>query len=177
MQFSMFKALVVPAIVALTLGSALSFANHHETVEKKKPDIVDVAVSAGQFKTLVAALTAADLAKVLKGDGPFTVMAPNDAAFAKLPEGTVEDLLKPENNEKLVAILTYHVIPGAVSAADALKAKKAKTVQGGTLTFAVVTKDGRDQAQVNGVDITKTDIEASNGVIHVINQVLMPPAK
>ncbi|MEQ9461706.1 MAG: fasciclin domain-containing protein [Phycisphaeraceae bacterium] len=177
MQFTAFRSLLIPAIAALTLCSALAVANHHKDAEKKKPDIVDVAVSTGQFKTLVAAVKAADLVDVLKGEGPFTVMAPNDAAFAKLPEGTVETLLKPENKDKLVAILTYHVIPGAVKAEDALKAKKAKTVQGGSLTFALVTHGDHNHAQVNGIDILATDIEASNGVIHVIDQVLMPPAE
>jgi uncharacterized surface protein with fasciclin (FAS1) repeats len=133
-------------------------------------DIVDTAVAAGQFNTLVAAVQAADLVDTLKSEGPFTVMAPTDEAFAKLPAGTVEDLLKPENKDQLVAILTYHVIPAKVKAADALKAGEAETVQGGTLTF---TSSG-DKAMVNGANIVKTDIKTSNGVIHVIDTVLLP---
>lgn len=135
-----------------------------------KADIVDTAVSAGSFNTLVAAVQAAGLVETLKGEGPFTVMAPTDEAFAKLPAGTVETLLKPENKDQLVAILTYHVIPAKAKAKDALEMGEAPTVQGGTLSFAVV--DG--QAQVNGVNITATDIMTSNGVIHVIDEVLLP---
>lgn len=148
-------------------GSAESYGHHKEA----KADIVDTAVSAGIFETLVAAVTAADLVDVLKGEGPFTVMAPTDEAFAALPEGTIETLLKPENKDKLVAILTYHVIPAKAKAKDALEMETAPTVQGDELTFAVV--DG--QAQVNGVNIIKTDIMASNGVVHVIDEMLMPP--
>ena len=135
-----------------------------------KGDIVETAMEAGKFSTLVAALKQADLVETLQGEGPFTVMAPTDDAFASLPEGTLEMLLMPENKEKLAEILTYHVIPSKVMAADALEAGEAETVQGGTLMFSV---DG-EQAQVNGVDISKTDIKATNGVIHVIDEVLMP---
>jgi uncharacterized surface protein with fasciclin (FAS1) repeats len=133
-------------------------------------DVVDTAAKAGQFKTLAAALTAAGLVPTLKGSGPFTVFAPTDEAFAKLPKGTVEDLLKPENKAKLTAILTYHVVPGKVMAADAAKLTSAKTVQGGTL--AVQAKDGA--VMVDAARVTKADIAASNGVIHVIDTVLMP---
>ena len=135
-----------------------------------KNDIVDTAVSAGQFKTLVAALKAGGLVDVLKGSGPFTVFAPTDDAFKALPKGTVESLLKPENKEKLVAILTYHVVPGkTISSAIAGKALNAKTVQGGSLKI-----DGTDGVRINKATVVKADIMASNGVIHVIDKVLMP---
>lgn len=136
-------------------------------------DIVTTAVEAGQFKTLAAALTAAGLVETLQGTGPFTVFAPTDAAFEKLPAGTVDNLLKPENKEKLVAILTYHVVPGKVMAADVVKLDKAKTVQGGDVKIVV---DG-ETVKVNNASVVKTDIPASNGVIHVIDTVIMPPAK
>lgn len=134
-------------------------------------DIVDTAVAAGNFTTLVAAVQAAGLADTLKGPGPFTVFAPTDAAFAALPAGTVEDLLKPENKDKLVAILTYHVVSGKVLSKDLTEGMKAKSVQGGELTF---TLEGG--AKVNGAPISTADIEASNGVIHVIDQVILPPS-
>lgn len=138
--------------------------------EPAKPaDIVDTAVSAGKFGTLVAAVKAAGLVETLKGEGPFTVFAPTDAAFAKLPKGTVEDLLKPENKDKLVAILTYHVVPGRLKAADVVAAKELKTVNG--KTAAVTTEGG---AKIAGVSIIATDIETSNGVVHVIDSVMLP---
>ena len=133
-------------------------------------DIVDTAVSAGQFSTLAAALEAAGLVDTLKGDGPFTVFAPTDDAFAKLPEGTVEELLKPENKDKLVSILTYHVVSGKVVAADVVKLEKAKTVNGSDVSIQVM--DGN--VQVGSANVTSTDIEASNGVIHVIDSVILP---
>ncbi|MBI1323450.1 fasciclin domain-containing protein [bacterium] len=138
-------------------------------------DIVDTAVGAGSFNTLVAAVKAAGLVDVLKGDGPFTVFAPTDEAFAKLPAGTVESLLKPENKDKLVAILTYHVVPGAVKAEKVvtLDGKKVKTVQGSEASIAV--KDG--SVYVDKAKVVKTDIVTSNGVIHVIDAVILPPAK
>lgn len=132
-------------------------------------DIVDTAVSAGSFKTLVAAVQAAGLVDTLKGPGPFTVFAPTDEAFAKLPAGTVEDLLKPENKEKLVAVLTYHVLPGKVMAAD-VKPMNAKTVNG---TEAVITVDS-GKVLIDKSTVTQTDIVASNGVIHVIDAVMIP---
>lgn len=132
-------------------------------------DIVDTAVAAGNFTTLVAAVTAAGLVDTLKGPGPFTVFAPTDAAFAALPAGTVEDLLKPENKDKLIAILTYHVVPGAVMSKDLTEGMMAKTVQGGEVTF---TLDGG--AKVNGATISTADIVATNGVIHVIDAVILP---
>lgn len=135
-------------------------------------DIVDTAVAAGQFKTLAAALQAAGLVDTLKGVGPFTVFAPTDEAFAKLPKGTVEDLLKPENKAKLTAILTYHVVPGKVMASDVVNVKSAKTVQGGELKVAV--RDGK--VMIDNAHVVKTDIVASNGVIHVIDTVVLPQA-
>lgn len=133
-------------------------------------DIVDTAVGAGSFKTLAAALQAAGLVETLKGSGPFTVFAPTDDAFAKLPAGTVENLLKPENKAKLVAILTYHVVPGKVMAADVIKLSSAKTVQGSEVKISVV--DGK--VHVDKATVTATDIAASNGVIHVIDSVILP---
>ena len=140
------------------------------SVSAQGKDIVDTAVAAGQFKTLAAALQAAGLIETLKGKGPFTVFAPTDAAFAKLPKGTVEDLLKPENKAKLTAILTYHVVPGKVMAADVVKVKDAKTVQGGSIKVNA----GGGAVTVDGANVVKTDIGASNGVIHVVDTVLMP---
>ena len=138
--------------------------------QAKSKDIVDTAASAGQFKTLVAAVQAAGLVDTLKGDGPFTVFAPTDEAFAKLPAGTVEDLLKPENKDKLVAILTYHVVPGKIMSSDiAGKSTEVKTVQGDTLAV-----DATDGVKVDAANVVTADIGASNGVIHVIDTVVMP---
>lgn len=134
-------------------------------------DIVDTAVGAGDFTTLAAALEAADLVSTLKGKGPFTVFAPTDAAFAKLPAGTVETLLKPENKQKLVDVLTYHVVPGKVMAADVVGLDEAKAVNGKMIDVVV---DG-NAVKVNQANVTATDIAASNGVIHVIDQVILPP--
>jgi len=133
-------------------------------------DIVDTAVAAGNFKTLATALTAADLVETLKGKGPFTVFAPTDEAFAKLPKGTVEDLLKPENKEKLAGILTYHVVAGRVMAADVVKLTEATTVQGSKVSIKVT--DGK--VTVDAANVVKTDIGCSNGVIHVIDAVILP---
>ncbi|XZE17680.1 fasciclin domain-containing protein [Pirellulaceae bacterium SH449] len=132
-----------------------------------------VAEKAGSFKTLLAAVGAAGLAETLSGEGPFTVFAPTDEAFAKIPEATIKDLLKPENKDKLVAILTYHVVPGRVFSEGALEAKSAKTVQGSSVKISV--KDGA--AYVENAKIVATDVNAANGVIHVIDTVIMPPAK
>jgi uncharacterized surface protein with fasciclin (FAS1) repeats len=140
----------------------------HAAVETK--DIVDTAASAGSFKTLVAAVQAAGLVETLKGKGPFTVFAPTDEAFAKLPAGTVESLLKPENKSQLVAVLTYHVVPGKVTAADVVKLQEAKTVQGSSAKITVV--DGG--VKVDNANVVKTDIGCSNGVIHVIDAVILP---
>lgn len=139
--------------------------------QDKQTDIVDTAIAAGDFSTLVAAVTAADLVDTLKGEGPFTVFAPTDAAFAALPAGTVDELLKPENKDQLVSMLTYHVVPGKVMSSDLTEGMKAKTVQGGEVTF---TLDGG--AKIDGANVVTPDIEASNGVIHVIDKVIMPPA-
>lgn len=137
----------------------------------KEMDIVDTAVSTKMFNTLVAAVKAADLVETLKGDGPFTVLAPTDEAFAKLPAGTVENLLKPENKDLLIKILTYHVIPGEVNAKTVMSLKKAKTVQGQNIK--IKTKNGMVKLNKK-VNVIKTDVEASNGLIHVIDGVLMP---
>jgi transforming growth factor-beta-induced protein len=139
-------------------------------MKEVKKDIVDTAVSAGSFNTLAAALTAADLVKTLKGTGPFTVFAPTDEAFAKLPAGTLDDLLKPMNKAKLKGILTYHVVAGKVMAADVVKLKTAKTVNGQNVTIMV--KDGT--VMVDNAKVTKTDIMCTNGVIHIIDSVILP---
>jgi uncharacterized surface protein with fasciclin (FAS1) repeats len=140
----------------------------------EKKDIVDTAAGADNFKTLVAAVKSAGLVDTLKGEGPFTVMAPTDEAFAKLPEGTGESLLKPENKDKLVAILKYHVIPQKAMAADVigLDGKRVKTVEGSSATIAV--KDGT--VTTDGAKVIKTDIECTNGVIHSIDRVILPPS-
>ena len=137
---------------------------------KEAKDIVDTAAAAGDFKTLTTALKDADLIETLKGKGPFTVFAPTDEAFAKLPKGTLEDLLKPENKKKLAGVLTHHVVKGMIMAADVAKLKEAKTVQGSELKISV--KEGK--VQVNEANVTKTDIHCKNGVIHVIDAVLLP---
>ena len=133
-------------------------------------DIIDTAVAAGTFKTLAAAVGAAGLVETLKGPGPFTVFAPNDAAFAKLPAGTVETLIKPENKAKLAGILTYHVVAGKVMAAEVVKITSAKTVNGQSAKVAVV--DGK--VKLDGATVIATDIVCDNGVIHVIDSVIMP---
>jgi len=155
--------------LALTAAASM-FAAPTAFAESHSMDIVDTAIGAGNFTTLAAALTAAGLVETLKGEGPFTVFAPTDAAFAALPAGTVEDLLKPENKDKLIAILTYHVVPGAVMSTDLTEGMMAKTVNGAEVT---VTLEGG--AKVNGAVISTADIKASNGVIHVIDSVILPP--
>ena len=137
-----------------------------------KPSIVEIAAGNPDFSTLVAALQAADLVDVLSGDGPFTVFAPTNEAFAQLPPGTVEMLLLPENKGKLTAILTYHVVAGKVMAADVVTLIEAKSVEGNTIAVSVA--DGA--VMVDGATVVATDIEASNGVIHVIDAVIMPGA-
>jgi uncharacterized surface protein with fasciclin (FAS1) repeats len=136
---------------------------------EKKVDIVETAIAAGNFSTLAKALTAAGLIDTLKGNGPFTVFAPTDEAFAKLPQQTLSDLLKPENKDKLTAILTYHVVPGKVTASQVANISQAITVQGQSLM--VDTKDG---VKINDAKVIAADVEASNGVIHVIDSVLLP---
>lgn len=155
-------------LIAASVLAAFSVGQINASAAEKKT-IVAVASGAGQFETLVAAVKAAGLVDTLNGDGPFTVFAPTDEAFAKLPKGTVEDLLKPENKEKLAGILTYHVVPGKVMAAD-VKAGKVKTVNGKEATVKV---DG-DTVMIGKAKVVKTDIAASNGVIHVIDSVLLP---
>ncbi len=137
---------------------------------KVEGDIVDTAISAGSFNTLVAAVKAAGLVDVLKGDGPFTVFAPTDDAFSKLPAGTVENLLKPENKDKLVAILTYHVVPGKVMSSDVVKLSEAKTVFGQKASINV----SGSSVMVDKANVVKTDIKTSNGIIHVIDNVIIP---
>ncbi|MDX2206513.1 MAG: fasciclin domain-containing protein [Gemmatimonadales bacterium] len=163
-------ALATALLLGAATPAAAQMANHHGAA-KHDTTIVDVAVAAGTFKTLVAALQAADLVTALQGEGPFTVFAPSDAAFAKLPAGTVEALLK--DPKALGAILTYHVIPGKVEAADVIKAGAVKpaTLNGAALDIQV--KDGK--VYVNGATVTAADVTASNGVIHVIDAVVMPP--
>lgn len=151
----------------IALTAAASFLSVPAFAADK--DIVDTAVGAGNFTTLVAAVTAAGLVETLKGPGPFTVFAPTDAAFSALPAGTVEDLLKPENKDKLVAVLTYHVVPGKVMSTDLSEGLKAKTVNGQEVT---ITLEGG--AKVDGAVISTADIEATNGVIHVIDSVILP---
>jgi uncharacterized surface protein with fasciclin (FAS1) repeats len=137
---------------------------------KKQADIVDTAISAGTFSTLAAALEAGDLVGTLKADGPYTVFAPNDDAFAKLPAGTVESLLLPENKDKLVAILTYHVVPGKVTAAEVVTMQTAPTANGAERAIRVVD----DTVFINDSRVVATDIGASNGVIHVVDTVILP---
>ena len=160
------KRISVMTCLALLLTLSLSSA----AFAGSKKDIVDTAVAAGDFKTLAAALQAAGLVDTLEGAGPFTVFAPTDEAFAKLPAGTVEDLLKPENKQKLVSILTYHVVAGDVMAKDVVKLSEVKTVNGKELKIMV--EGGK--VMVDGANVTKTDIQCSNGVIHVIDTVLLP---
>ena len=160
------------AVGMLIAGTALFFspASQAGSYGSNKKDIVATAAGAGQFSTLVAAVTAAGLVDTLKGNGPFTVFAPTDEAFSKLPEGTVENLLKPENKEKLVAVLTYHVIPGKVLSGD-IKGKDlmVKTVQGSEIGINATMG-----VKVDDASVVKADIETSNGVIHVIDKVVMP---
>lgn len=155
-------------IICSALLLTLSFSR--SAVAASEKDIVDTAVAAGDFKTLAAALQAAGLVETLKGAGPFTVFAPTDEAFAKLPAGTVENLLKPENKQKLISILTYHVVAGDVMAKDVVKLHEAKTVNGQDVKIMV---DG-SKVLIDHSTVTKTDIQCSNGVIHVIDTVLMP---
>ena len=168
MKTSVLKRAGLAVTIFFGFAAALANAGHHPA--KKAADIVDTAVGAGQFSTLAAALQAADLVDTLKGEGPFTVFAPTDAAFAKLPDGTVAELLKPENRDQLVAILTYHVVPGSVYAADVVKLSAATTVNGADVQIGVDDSGVR----VDNANVIKTDIGASNGVIHVIDAVILP---
>ncbi len=158
----MFRKLAIAGAASLFVGTA-AYADGHSK------DIVDTAVGAGSFETLVAAVQAAELVDTLKGEGPFTVFAPTDEAFAALPEGTVETLLKPENKDQLVAVLTYHVVPGKVMSGDLSDDMKAATVQGGEVTI-----DLDNGVMINDANVVQADIETSNGVIHVIDKVILP---
>ena len=171
------KTLIALIVASITLPLAAIHAgncgaNKSKMATKKmevKANIVETAVAAGSFNTLVAAVQAAGLAETLSGEGPFTVFAPTDAAFAALPEGTVESLLLPENKDKLVAILTYHVVPAKVKAKD-VKAGEAPTVNGQTATIEIADSG----VSIEGASVVKTDVVASNGVIHVIDKVILP---
>lgn len=164
--------LVFAAASLLALCATLGAVNPPAAKAEEQPakDIVDTAVGAGQFKTLVTAVKAADLVDTLKGKGPFTVFAPTDEAFAKLPKEKLEALLK--DKKALTAVLTYHVVPGKVMAADVVKLDSAKTVQGQSVN--IVAKDGK--VTINGANVLKTDIVCGNGVIHVIDAVILPPS-
>jgi transforming growth factor-beta-induced protein len=171
-----YKSLLLTVVVASagTLLAGLSAGRPARAADAPTApapkDIVDTAVAAGSFKTLAAALKAAGLIDTLKGPGPFTVFAPTDEAFAKLPAGTVDNLLKPENKDQLVKVLTYHVVAGKVMAADVVKLESAKTVQGGSLSIKVAN----GKVMVDGANVVTTDIVTSNGVIHVIDSVVLP---
>lgn len=165
MRLVALKSIVLSAIVVL---STSVFAGDYG--KKAEKDIVDIAASNPDFSTLVTAVKAAGLVDALKGDGPITVFAPTNDAFAKLPAGTIESLLKPENKDKLVAVLTYHVVPGKVKAADVVTVNSATSLQGQDIA---VTVDG-NSVMVDDAQIVATDIEASNGVIHVIDTVILP---
>lgn len=157
-------------IVSLAAGGMLGIAVDVAMAADADKDIVDTAVAAGDFQTLAAALTAADLIDTLKGEGPFTVFAPTDEAFSKLPAGTVENLLKPENLDQLTAILTYHVVAGAVTADQIVNLTQAATVNGQSIDISVAAS----KVMVDGATVVAADIMASNGVIHVIDSVILP---
>jgi uncharacterized surface protein with fasciclin (FAS1) repeats len=165
-------ALVAVGATALSTQAFAYGSQKADSSAKPAPTIVDIAVGNPDFSTLVTALKAAGLVETLQGAGPFTVFAPTNAAFAKLPAGTVEGLLKPENKAQLTAILTYHVVPGKVLAADVLKLSSAKTVQGGDVKISAAG----GSVKVNDATVTATDIAGSNGVIHVIDTVILPPS-
>lgn len=167
------RKLAIPAvslIAAALAAAAPAQAGNPASSKNSTGDIVDVAVSAGQFGTLAKALTAAGLVETLKGKGPYTVFAPTDEAFARLPAGTLESLLAPENRQQLIDVLTYHVVPGKVTASEVVGLSEAPTVQGDTIDIRV---DGT-RVMVDQATVTTTDIAASNGVIHVIDAVILP---
>ena len=159
------KSIVFSTLFFFATAATLMAAGHG-----MKKDIVDTAVHAGSFNTLVTAVKAADLVDTLKGEGPFTVFAPTDEAFAKLPASTIENLLKPENKAKLQSILTYHVVPGKVMSSDVVKLDSADTVNGKSLKIAM----NYGSVMIEGAKVIKTDILSSNGVIHVIDTVMVP---
>lgn len=167
----MYKLTAMVATVAVLALGAASASAYESSAKKQAPaDIVDTAVAAGAFNTLVAAVQAAGLVDTLKGEGPFTVFAPTDEAFAALPEGTVESLLQPENRDQLVAVLTYHVVPGKVTAAEVVNLSEAATVNGANVTIS----SSYGKVKVDGATVVQADVMASNGVIHVIDQVILP---
>ena len=170
----MFIRAFVSATAAVALLASPALAGHHEKSEKhmEKADIVDTAVANGSFTTLVAAVQTAGLEDTLRGDGPFTVFAPTDDAFAALPAGTVESLLLPENKDQLTAILTYHVLAGKTKSGDIA----GKTLEVATVNGANISVDGTDGVKINGANVVATDVKASNGIIHVIDAVLLPPS-
>ena len=158
------------AVAAACVMATSAVAEHHGSMNEAKADIVDTAVGAGSFTTLVAAVQAAGLEETLRSEGPFTVFAPTDEAFAKLPEGTIANLLKPENKDQLVSILTFHVLSGKVKSKDiAGKELSVATVQGSEVAI-----DATDGVTVGGANVVKADIYTSNGVIHVIDTVILP---
>ena len=176
-SFERIGMIVVAATLSLGLLTAASIAGHHkhgdEMADDKRNTVVDVAAGNKQFSTLVTAIKAAGLVDTLKSEGPFTVFAPTNAAFKKLDKGVLETLLKPENKNKLQQVLTYHVVAGKAMAEDVVELEKVKTVQGGMVSINV-TDEG---VMLNdSVKVTKTDIQADNGVIHVIDTVLLPPS-
>jgi uncharacterized surface protein with fasciclin (FAS1) repeats len=160
-------------IAAAVLGMVTTVTAANQTTASRAKDIVETAVAAGSFKTLAAALQAADLVDTLKGKGPFTVFAPTDEAFARLPAGTVENLLKPENRGQLKRVLTYHVVSGKVMSSDVVKLHSATAVSGDTIRIRVAN----GTVMVDDARVVTPDIAASNGVIHVIDSVILPPAK
>jgi uncharacterized surface protein with fasciclin (FAS1) repeats len=168
--FALALTLTAATTMSVALFAPVNSAIAGPSAKGEKGDIVDTAVAAGDFNTLVAAVKAAGLVETLKGPGPFTVFAPTDAAFAKLPSGTVEELLKPENKEKLTAILTYHVVPAKATAKDVATMSSANTVNGKPLMLKVT--DGK--VMVNDATVVKADIMTSNGVIHVVDSVILP---
>jgi uncharacterized surface protein with fasciclin (FAS1) repeats len=174
-----FRTFLVATLFLVAGISSSAYAGGHTSAAPAAPgDIVDVAVSAGSFNTLVAAVTAAELVDALKGDGPLTVFAPTDEAFAALPEGTVENLLKPENQAQLQAVLLYHVVPGRVMAGSlAPGTVNAETLEGATLKIdkSAGWTEKQRTITVNGANVVSSDVAASNGVIHVIDAVLLPP--
>ena len=169
-----FAGLTVPALTSSSTidncGTPVLAVDHHGEKQDRKPDIIQTALDNGNFNTLAAALTAADLVAPLQGEGPFTVFAPTDAAFAALPEGTVESLLRPENKDTLTTILTYHVVSGKVAAADVVKLDSATSLNGQPIA---IEKD-QGGVRVAGAQVTMTDIQCGNGIIHVIDAVMMP---
>jgi len=166
------KSIVLALSIAVAIGALAGTARAADPATK---NIVETAVGAGSFKTLVAAVKAAGLVETLSGPGPFTVFAPTDEAFAKLPKGTLESLLLPENKEKLVSILTYHVVAGKVTSGEVVKLDKAKTVQGGDVSISVKTDaNKKSTVKINDANVVTADVAASNGVIHVIDAVILP---